>query len=231
MNNLFNDVMEINRRLFDNIWNLAGTSLNSIKGLSPRLIIPRKRDDSDRISEQEARFLYVSLLNTTNYFYSVETPTEKTYQQTGDKPISAASDLSLYINEYNTLKKVLNIEFKAHNPSKEHIEKDIEKLIKEDVPGCWIHLFKNVDSKTMKKLLEEKIEESVKKFKNDVQGEKQILFSICIMNKKIGLQKLLNVKEDNIEKFFKFDYSIKDGKLVIDDENGWILYSQGREVI
>lgn len=223
MDEIFKDVFEINRRLFNNIWNLADTTQNNVKGLSPKLVIPRKRDNSNRVSEQEARFLFTSLLNTTNYFYSVETPTEKTYKQSGQKPISAASDLSLYINDNNTLKKVLNIEFKAHNPSKDQIKKDIEKLIKEDIPGCWNHLFKNIDSGTIPALFQ-KIKESINELRNEIDGSKEILFSICVIDKKIGFQRLLDLGENDINDFFKIDYSIKNENVLINIRNEWMIH-------
>jgi hypothetical protein len=228
---MFEDIKEINRRLFNDIWNLSDTSPNSIKGLSPKLIIPKKRDESNRISEQEARFLFTSLLNSFNYYYSVETPTEEGYCQTGTKPISAASDLSLYKNVYENgnsiLKKILNIEFKAHNPPPKDIKKDIEKLLREDVPGCWNHLLKNADSGTISTLFR-KFEKSISDVIKETTGviNKKILFSICIIEKKLAIQKLLIIPENNIiGNFFKFGYSIKNGKIEIKPkkENGWLV--------
>ena len=73
---IISDVIEINRRLLYDLWNLTDVS-QPPTGLSPRLILPKMRNKSIRIIEQEARFLYCSLLNNFNYFYSVETPTEK----------------------------------------------------------------------------------------------------------------------------------------------------------
>lgn len=89
------DIFEINRRVCSGLWDIADVN-NIPSGLSPRLILPRKRDGNVRISEQEARILYCGILNTLNYYYSIETPTEKVYRQTGNKPVSASSDLSLY---------------------------------------------------------------------------------------------------------------------------------------
>ena len=223
---MFDDIIEINRRLFDDIWNLSNTSPNSIKGLSPKLIIPKRRDGSDRISEQEARFLFTTLLNSFNYYYSVETPTKNTYIQSGKKPTSAASDLSLYKNEHSTLQKILNIEFKAHNPPKDQIKKDVEKLLRENVPGCWNHLLKNVDSGTIPSLFK-KIKDSIVKIKtNNKINQSEILFSVCIIEKKVAIQKLLNISKDNIDDFFDFKYSIKNGHISILKPNHWIVYQK-----
>ena len=123
------EVLEINRKLFYELWNLADNSKLTTE-LSPRLIFPKKRDEEIRISEQESRVLLCGLLNNSNYFYSVETPTEELYKQKGKTHRSASSDLSLYIQTNNKTKKVLNVELKAHNPRKENIRKDIEKLMR-----------------------------------------------------------------------------------------------------
>jgi len=218
---MFEDIKEINRRLFNDIWNLSDTSKNSIKGLSPKLIIPKKRDDSNRISEQEARFLFTSLLNSTNYYYSVETPTEEVYSQSGIKRISAASDLSLYKNENSTPKKILNIEFKAHNPPMDHIKKDVEKLLRENLPWCWNHLLKNADSNTIPSLFK-KFKKAIYELINE-KNQSEILFSICIIEKKVAIQKLINTSKDNLDDFFNFEYSIQNGDVSISNENNWLV--------
>jgi hypothetical protein len=109
------DITEINRRLCFDIWNVA-TASGLPSGLSPRLILPVKRNQKPRFSEQEARFLYCAIVNSLNYFYSVETPTQELYKQKGRVASTAASDLSLYHFDGTSLHKVVNVEFKAHNP-------------------------------------------------------------------------------------------------------------------
>jgi len=147
-NQIINDAMEINRRLFYDLWNISNVS-QLPTGLSPRLILPKRRSQDLRISEQEARFLYVGLLNTLNYFYSVETPTEQVYSQKGQKSQSGASDLSLYVQDENQMTKVMNVEFKAHNPARKDVLKDIEKLIYENITGNWFHLLKSIHSQSI----------------------------------------------------------------------------------
>ncbi len=78
--------------------------------------------------------------------------------------------------------EILNIEFKAHNPPIDHIKKDVEKLLKEDVPGCWNHLLKNVDTNTIPSLFE-KFKKSISELINE-KNQSEILFSICIIEKK-----------------------------------------------
>ena len=92
---MITDIFEINRRICFNLWDMVDVHIEP-RGLSPRLILPEKRNNAIRISEQESRILYCGLLNTLNYYYSIETPTAQTFMLTGAKPISASSDLSLY---------------------------------------------------------------------------------------------------------------------------------------
>jgi hypothetical protein len=86
------DILEINRRVCFNLWNVANVN-SRLEGLSPRLILPQRGSGDIRVSEQESRVLYCGILNTLNYFYSIETPTEELYQQKGMTPTSASSDL------------------------------------------------------------------------------------------------------------------------------------------
>ena len=122
---LVEDLFEINRRICFDLWNLCSDN-NTPYSLSPRLIFPKKRDGTIRISEKESKTLCCGLLNNSNYYYSVETPTEQLYGQ-GHR--SALTDVSLYKLKNNQFEKVANIEFKAHKSNFDNIRKDIEKLV------------------------------------------------------------------------------------------------------
>ena len=117
------------------------------------LKFPQYRNGKIRISEQELRFVMINLheqFSSTNFYYSVETPTENKYafSENARNKRSASSDLSFY----NGDSKVMNVELKAHNATQYSINKDIQKLTKEDYNGAWIHLFKNEDRGTIKRL-------------------------------------------------------------------------------
>jgi len=194
------DIFEINRRICFNLWDMVDAH-SEPRGLSPRLILPEKRDKAIRISEQESRILYCGLLNTLNYYYSIETPTEKTFMLTGTKPISASSDLSLYRHDGGAFKKVMNVEFKAHIPSFNPIKKDIEKLVREGIPGNWFHTLKNIDYKTLPVLFE-KLSRSLKEFKGDADRiGVSILFCFCVIEKKWACMKhfLYNQQQGDYE--------------------------------
>lgn len=237
---LWDDLIGINKRLYNELWRMTDTSDKGFNKLSSKLIIPHKRNNKNqkvvnRISEQESRFMFTNILNSTDYYYSVETPTEECYIQSGKTLMSASSDLSLYRNENSKLVKVLNMEFKALNPALEHIKKDIEKLLREEVPGCWNHLLKNVNAGTFPSLFG-KFKDSILEIqKRNLSQDKEtkliskikntkILFSICIMDKKIGIQKLLDISNDEVNNFF--DYHIQKEGFNIKDYKDWIIYKE-----
>lgn len=115
------------------------------------LIFPTKRDGSLRISEQEAKLLFVQQLTLDRkYFFSVETPTVETYQQKGMTPMSARVDLTLYGADR---KPVAHVECKSHNCGLEDIRKDLEKLLREKRTGCWFHTLERANRATFPVLL------------------------------------------------------------------------------
>lgn len=148
------------------------------------LLFPRYRKGEDRISEQEARFCFAAAVERIKeYRYSVETPTQETYSFTdGGGKISAQTDLTLW--DLDGKAKEFDIEFKAHNPEPKSIEKDIEKLVREKTNGVWFHLFKNIDQGTFPALAG-KFEEAL--LKHGQTREKDLLFAVCVLEKKIGL--------------------------------------------
>ncbi|NLL61245.1 MAG: hypothetical protein GX240_00425 [Candidatus Atribacteria bacterium] len=197
------DLFEINRRLSYDLWNVTCRN-EKPTGLSPRLIFPVKRIQHEiRISEQEARILYCNILNNLNYFYSIETPTDKRYKHTGNTEVSALSDLSIYKNTCDKknhqnyyFDKLANIEFKAHNPAEKNIEKDIEKLVKEGIDGNWVHILKNINSATLPVLFQKfinSIKECSKKF-----DKISILFGITVLDKKFSIIKHLGWNNSGI---------------------------------
>ncbi len=228
---IMNDIFEINHRLSFNLWYLTDVKSNP-QGLSPRLILPKKRSGEIRISEQESRILYCGLLNTLNYYYSIETPTEEVYQQTGKTSQSASSDLSLYDYDGKDFKKVANVEFKAHNPDKEQIRKDIEKIIKEGITGNWFHTLKNIDRGTLPSLFQKFIY-SFKECSSLIDADKgvSILFCFCVLDKKWACIKHFLYDsskasfENYLDNFFSLDYFVKFGKIEVKDGNGWSLIS------
>jgi len=184
---------------------LLDEEANSTKNSCSKLIFPSKgkdgkKTDEIRISEQEARFLFCRELeksrkNYKNYYYSVETPTLYQYSFSGVKKTSAMTDLTIHEKENDEYKRLVNVEFKAHNPDKDHIKKDIEKLVTEDVDNkLWFHLFKNEDKtgerdKTKNSVTVEILKDKFKYSYNNINIKdkdirfSKIIFCICIIDK------------------------------------------------
>jgi hypothetical protein len=151
------------------------------------LIFPNKRDGIPRVSEQESKVLVTQWLRGEGYTYSVETPTAKTYRQKGQTPQSALTDVTIYRRDGTGKKRRLNIELKAHQPAWQSFRKDLEKLIREDVPGLWFHTLISADQRSWdaieKKIRKsftdlEKREDCVAAFKD---GRGSVHFWFCVL--------------------------------------------------
>jgi len=228
---IIEDIIEINRRLCFDIWSIAIAS-GLPSGLSPRLILPVKRNQKPRLSEQEARFLYCSLVNSLNYYYSVETPTQERYKQKGQDYSTASSDLSLYYFDRTEFLRVANVEFKAHNPGREFIRKDIEKLMGEGLIGNWFHILKNIDRNTLPSLCDKISKSLVECYLPQKHKKISIVFTFCVFDKRWGCtrhfqfdQSIHNLK-DLSANFLSPEYHIFRGKIIVSNQRGWRIISK-----
>lgn len=136
-----------------------------------------------RISEQEVRFLFVEeFLKQPEYFYSVETPTEKKYsfgKTKDDVPKadingqSASIDLCILKRQNQSYERVLNIEFKFDNVPAKQFSKDLLKLMHEEQDGAFVLLLKNMTDTTLKSV-QTKIADAHKMHQNKWNGNKTI---------------------------------------------------------
>ena len=121
--------------------------------LFPKYSEHRKSQEKDRISEQELRFIFVEQLNkcaqkqNIDLYYSVETPTDDSYDFSKEVPelsadgVSARTDLTIHDKHFN---RICLIEFKALNPTRKNYEKDILKLQRASTElKYFIHVIKN----------------------------------------------------------------------------------------
>jgi len=233
---IIEDILEINRRLCFNLWSITDVTQKP-EGLSPRLILPQKRDKEIRVSEQEARFLFCGLLNTLNYYYSVETPTTEEYQQTGQTPLSARSDVSLYVAngaDDHPFQKIANVEFKAHNSPLEQIKKDVEKLVKERIAGNWFHTMKNIDKQTLPSLFD-KFKTSLNEFSGfAAKNEVSIVFCFCVLEKKWACMKHFHYDssegkfEEYVSRFFDIEIGVDASAVAVNAETGWRVFEADR---
>lgn len=194
---LRSDISEVCERTDRLLWDAYARSADNQLGGNRMgcLVFPRKRDNSLRVSEQEARFAFVeTLLSQKSLRYSVEAPTSKTYSFTGKKPISAQTDLQVHdLADVG----VCNVEFKkggisSSNNSEIHsIYKDLEKLLREPFWGLWFHLIEGTDNSTIKHLTEV-IAQQISKVqlkRNDV-GAPGLTLHICLLRPGFSLQKM-----------------------------------------
>lgn len=184
---------------------------NEIKSHESKLIFPKYRDNSIRISEQEARLLLVrEIENQNEFYYSIETPTIEKYSGfSTDKPKidsngrSASVDLALYKKYEKEFKRTHLIEFKFGNVNT--CTKYFLKLLCDD-ENCginyYINIIKNSDNTTEVRLentienLEGKYQDALDYFS---RNENKIKFKIksklkifvCILND-------IDITENNI---------------------------------
>ena len=133
----------------------------------PVLVYPKYRDKKTmdipetRISEQELKQIFIASLGGSkiNCFYSVETPSDKTYNFKSEIPKidpdgqSALFDLSLYDKNKEIFS---HLEFKCGNVDEFCITKDLLKLSAEPGKGkgknYFIHIINGFDGRTLKSL-------------------------------------------------------------------------------
>ena len=129
-----------------------------------------------RVSEQEMRFAFVEEMRREcpDWYYSVETPTDKKYLFKGEPCIvpeeeeggqSAQFDLTIYKDKRG--KEVLaHIEFKAKNPSPHEYKKDFLKLSEDttdpNTARVFIHLLKSCGDGTVNNLRDKKLKDCKK---------------------------------------------------------------------
>lgn len=200
-----------------------------------RLVFPRYRNryrnkESLRVSEQEARFAFIEALCQGPFRYSVETPTSKLYQFTGDTAVSAKTDLSLYDATGKT--SICNVEFKAKGVSlsaeNKRIYKDVQKLLREPVWGLWFHLLEGVDNSTIPNFLSVMVKQ-VGKVKDEPKYNVEapgLTLHICVLRHGFSLQKdvLFSNNDTELTKYLNVDICVSRDKLKdVKDLNGWNL--------
>ena len=218
---LTKDILAINEAVCRELWHVVSPG-QRVEALTPKLIFPELRKGGVRVSEQEARFIYCSVLNRcSGYFYSVETPTEESYSFSGLNPMSARSDISLYSCEDGTVKdKVVNIELKAGNCSAKHIEKDVEKLVKERQVGNWFHCLSNIDSRTLRVLFK-KLELSFQSVVSPATITPLIVFCFCVLEKNWAIVNCFDPLRESVNQFFDLEYAVVRGSVNVTRDNGW----------
>jgi len=204
------------KELKDISWENSNATVNQ----DSRLIFPQycvgKHKKKKRISEQEARFLFVLELEKQNdFYYSVETPTKKSYRfsdkskkdfspQICENGQSASIDVTLYKYEKNEFIRKHLIEFKFGNVYT--CKKDFLKLLCDDEktnPNFYINILENCDIRTLASVVD-KFEKSIKHIKdnNNINPNLKILVFIYGENK---------TNENNL---IEYEYDFKTDKII-----------------
>ena len=193
---LIEELRNLSTRVSEKLWSIVKNHPDR-----PHLIFPEYRDNKTRISEQESKILFSNILENSEWFYSVETPTLQTYIQSGKTPLSARTDISLFRNP-DPASKAVNIELKAHNATAESFRKDLEKLLREQLDGLWFHTLENRNKGTLPRIYE-KIQRAFSDLKPHIQGKhRKILFAFCLLRTEELIFKIVTIDgsvDKNIE--------------------------------
>jgi len=181
-----------------------------------------------RISEQEARFLFVrelEIAENTDFYYSVETPTKKTYKfsKKDDKDYqpqivsvenggqSASVDVTLYEKRTDNFKRNHLIEFKFGNV--ETCKKDFLKLLY-DLDGLYNYYINILDVKNLS--IENEGDRTFKSVKKKYKKAIEYLVGVESEQKSILKIILFNINGDDM--IFFEDIDMKMGKTEIEIE-------------
>ena len=159
------------------------------------LVFPMYRDKMLRVCEQEAKVLFLhNVLTERRYRVAVEKPTDGEFSFTGTGRRSAQVDVALFRSGYDA--EAL-IEFKADNRST-GIQKDLEKLIREQKTGGWFHTLGAADRGTLPSVAS-KFKDAFASLRNQlgVAQPHDCLFTFCIITNKVLLYRWLPLGGQN----------------------------------
>ena len=222
---LHQEILHACQRADTILWSAFARGNDNAPSAQPtsHLVFPRYRDKRLRVSEQEARFAFVEALCEGPLHYSVETPTRKCYGFSSKGKQSAMTDLTVR-NEKMTV--LCNVEFKYGGYSQDAknldpIYKDIEKLVREPVPGLWFHVLRGVTNQTINRLLDVLSNKDHYHFE-DIESP-GITVHICVLKHGFSIQKYFAIPRRS-EDDFLIDLSVSRTELLkIIESNGWML--------
>ncbi|MDA0835564.1 MAG: hypothetical protein O3A29_20000 [Planctomycetota bacterium] len=219
------------------LWDSFRSAVNGTQSPS-RLVFPRTSKGAVRVSEQEAKQLLIGQLNDSSFLFSVETPTLRNYGFSGKGERNAMTDITLYTEE----KRCLNMEFKSGNTStkrlqRKHINKDIQKLVFEDVDGFWFHILEKANGTGIETLWQtiqhelKAVTQLDRKF-----NPKLITFHCCVLREAYSVETTIVLNDDSRKKDWLDDLqppvvNVKKGVLIdLPLTDGWIVRRSCSEV-
>jgi hypothetical protein len=173
---------------------------NDSRHAQSRLIFPKKSNGKIRVSEQEARFLFVQEIEKQKeFYYSVETPTEEKFKgfakenpELAEDGRSGAVDVSLH---NSSGEKLSHIEFKCKTLSR-GVKKDFLKLLvekSETGQNYFIHIVEKFGSRTVK-TNEKYYSEVLKSLEKTTKKSKLKIFLFAVES---GDRKVYEIDEHN----------------------------------
>ncbi len=221
-------------------------------GPASGLVFPQKRDGLVRVSEQEARFAFASVLDAfepcgdiKEVNYAVEVPTRQRYTFEGSGR-SASTDLAAFVaTSYGAV--TLNIEFKAGGYSRgrarsetkvDPIGKDIAKLVAEPVGvAVWFHLLQNADSQTVPQVVHV-LSEAISSLVDPVGlrrytaetpevAETRLVVHLCVLEQHLAFNTTVRAVID--APFLGLAEPACEtcrGRLIVKDARGWDVFSE-----
>lgn len=148
-----------------------------------KLVYPVKTKGEIRISEQEARFLFINKIEKeTDFFYSVEAPTKEKYVFTGKKGNERSGNFDVCLYGKDLQRKHL-IEFKALNPENPSYNKDFVKLIKDEngLTNYFIQVINNTNTGSLLNI-EEKYNIAIEYAeKSELKNKSLLVIFLCVV--------------------------------------------------
>jgi hypothetical protein len=190
------------------------------------MLLPIQVNGDVRVGEYEPLILYCGLLNGLNYYYLIENPSE----------MSATSDLNLYEVRNDTFHKVAGIEFKAHNPAREIIKRDIQKLVREQITGNWFHILEDINGDKLNSVFDKLTRSLMTQSKHFSGDPISILFCFCILARKWTCIKHFFYDRSRgdfdmyVHNFFDLECQVQTEHIVVSKGVDWYifqLYTEG----
>jgi len=199
-----------------------------------------------RVSEQEARFAFVSCAEQANLLYSVETPTRRKHRFVDGNPEgrfrSAMTDITVFESWAGVLgmAALANLEFKAGGFSGERrslaqIRKDMKKLLDEPGDGIWFHTLHAADNRNINRLVSVLWSQLQAAAQNSgaFRLPKTLTFHICLLRQRFSFEKSFTIEPLGIESLPPLQapqYKVSRTKLEhVESANGWRICGQGAE--
>lgn len=227
-------VRKICRETDRRLWNAYHCRCGDSRPEKPlsRLVFPTRTNGEIRVSEQEARFAFVESVLGSDFFYSVETPTDEQYQFDGEGSRAAQTDFTILDK---TSESTLNVEFKKDTDIDTNdgvaVYKDVQKLLRESAPGMWFHLVESVNSATLGKILCRLCSEFSKGLRMPQlswnEKSKTIFFHVCVLRHGFSIHKEINFSQssDLHEREFAFSYTVSRQRFKeSSNANGWDIH-------